>query len=97
MKRTKPNSRPYCTCELLRLAMLGGPDGLLEHMRQNGVTPNVVTLCNIMYLTSYSQDIENKLLDYAKSNHVQLDVEFFNTLIKRFCSKNDSENALVSC
>lgn len=76
-----------------RLLLFGGAEKFLDRMKNDGVKPNEKTLTLILDLLPSSVEAENKFLKYIKRNSLNVDIVFFNMLIKKRCMRNCYEDA----
>nr|XP_003707096.2 PREDICTED: pentatricopeptide repeat-containing protein 1, mitochondrial [Megachile rotundata] len=79
--------------ETNQLFLFGGAEKFLNRMKENGVQPDVKTLTLILDLLPSSLEAENKFLKYIKRNFLDVDIVFFNMLIKKRCMRNCYEDA----
>lgn len=76
-----------------RLAALGGPLTILEDMKKNGVSPNVLTVTIIVCSLPQNIEAESWLLEYMAAERVERDIDFYNMIIRRRNRRNDYEAA----
>lgn len=74
-----------------RLMLLGGVNGLLELMKQDGVKPTINTFT--LFLNLISKDSEDSLVAELVKNNIRPDIEFFNSLIKNICISKGADEA----
>nr|XP_033341071.1 pentatricopeptide repeat-containing protein 1, mitochondrial [Megalopta genalis]XP_033341072.1 pentatricopeptide repeat-containing protein 1, mitochondrial [Megalopta genalis] len=68
-----------------KLILFGGAEKLLERMKDDNVTPNTKTLTILMELLPNSLEAENQFLKYINKYDMEVDISFFNMLIKKRC------------
>ncbi|XP_032663276.1 pentatricopeptide repeat-containing protein 1, mitochondrial isoform X2 [Odontomachus brunneus] len=66
-----------------RLLLFGGIDGLLSRMAADNVKPDAKTITMLLDLIPNTVSAENLLLKTVDKNNIQLDIDFYNMLIKR--------------
>ncbi|EGI62120.1 Pentatricopeptide repeat-containing protein 1 [Acromyrmex echinatior] len=66
-----------------RLILFGGVEGFLSRMSNDGVTPNIKTITLLLDLIPNTVPAENILIKTAEEKNIELDIDFFNMLIKR--------------
>ncbi|XP_034940243.1 pentatricopeptide repeat-containing protein 1, mitochondrial [Chelonus insularis] len=76
-----------------RLAFFGGYKGFLNRMMKSGITPDVSSLTLLMEISPNSLTIEKEIIQHARKLQINLDIDFFNMLIKKRCLRKDYKNA----
>ncbi|XP_011866792.1 PREDICTED: pentatricopeptide repeat-containing protein 1, mitochondrial [Vollenhovia emeryi] len=66
-----------------RLILFGGLEGFLNRMSNDNVKPDAKTITLLLDLIPNSVPAENLLVKTADDQNIQLDIDFFNMLIKR--------------
>ncbi|XP_031825956.2 pentatricopeptide repeat-containing protein 1, mitochondrial isoform X1 [Nomia melanderi] len=66
-----------------RLILFGGFEKLLERMESDNVIPDVKTMTLFMELLPPSLKAEEQLLKYVEKKKIEVDISFYNMLIKR--------------
>ncbi|KYQ54424.1 Pentatricopeptide repeat-containing protein 1 [Trachymyrmex zeteki] len=66
-----------------RLILFGGLEGFLNRMSNDGVKPNIKTITLLLDLIPNTVSAENLLVKTAEEKNIELDIDFFNMLIKR--------------
>ncbi|XP_018343136.1 PREDICTED: pentatricopeptide repeat-containing protein 1, mitochondrial isoform X2 [Trachymyrmex septentrionalis] len=66
-----------------RLILFGGVEGFLNRMSNDGVIPNIKTITLLLDLIPNTVPAENILIKTAEEKNIELDIDFFNMLIKR--------------
>ncbi|KAL0119655.1 hypothetical protein PUN28_007828 [Cardiocondyla obscurior] len=66
-----------------RLILFGGLEGFLNRMFDDDVKPNEKTITLLLDLIPNTVVAENQLIHVAEKNNIELDIDFFNMLIKR--------------
>ncbi|KAL7291152.1 hypothetical protein TKK_0015069 [Trichogramma kaykai] len=66
-----------------KLILFGGINGMLKRMKDDKITPDVKTLTYLMQLVPPSTSAENEIVKIAKASNVELDIDFYNMLIKK--------------
>jgi len=79
-----------------RLILFGGLEGFLNRMFNDGVKPDVKTITLLLDLIPNSVPAENLLIKTADEKNIELDIDFFNMLIKRRSMRFDYKAAKVS-
>lgn len=79
-----------------RLAVFGGPLAILEDMKKNGVSPNVLTFTQLLDSLPQKNEAELQLLEYMKAENVPRDIDLYNMMIRRRNRRNDYQGATVS-
>lgn len=79
-----------------RLAVFGGPLAILEDMKKNGVSPNVLTFTQLLDSLPQKNEAELQLLEYMKAENVRRDIDLYNMIIRRRNRRNDYQAATVS-
>lgn len=74
-----------------RLALLGGVPGILKHMKADSAQPDIKTFSLLLPSIPPSKEAELDLINTANANSINLDIGFFNQLIKRRALRHDSE------
>nr|XP_054763052.1 pentatricopeptide repeat-containing protein 1, mitochondrial-like [Lytechinus pictus]XP_054763053.1 pentatricopeptide repeat-containing protein 1, mitochondrial-like [Lytechinus pictus] len=78
-----------------RLALLGGPRGLLENMETKNVKPDVKSLSLLAEILPGKKQEENQLLEYAKERNLKVDIDFYNVFIRRRTRRGDLKGAMA--
>ncbi|XP_072022394.1 pentatricopeptide repeat-containing protein 1, mitochondrial-like [Amphiura filiformis] len=76
-----------------RLALIGGCEGVLQSMEQDGVTPDIKTFGLLSGLIPHSKPAEKKLMVAMDAAGVKGDVDFYNGLIGEKALRRDIEGA----
>lgn len=76
-----------------RLAVFGGPLAILEDMKKNGVSPNVLTFTQLLDSLPQKNEAELQLLEYMKAENVRRDIDLYNMIIRRRNRRNDYQAA----
>jgi len=79
-----------------RLILFGGLEGLLERMTNDQVKPDAKTITLLLDLIPNTVTIEDLLITIAEKNNIELDVDFYNMLIKRRNIRSDFKAAKVN-
>lgn len=79
-----------------RLILFGGLEGFLNRMSNDGVKPNIKTITLLLDLIPNTVSAENLLVKTAEEKNIELDIDFFNMLIKRRSIRFDYKAAKVS-
>ncbi|KAL6424424.1 hypothetical protein ACFW04_009890 [Cataglyphis niger] len=66
-----------------RLILFGGMEGFLNRMAYCKIKPDIKTITLLLYLIPNSVQAENLLIAAADERNIELDIDFFNMLIKR--------------
>ncbi|XP_072763102.1 pentatricopeptide repeat-containing protein 1, mitochondrial isoform X2 [Anoplolepis gracilipes] len=66
-----------------RLILFGGMEGFLSRMAYTKVKPDIKTITLLLYLIPNTVQAENLLIEAADERNIELDIDFFNMLIKR--------------
>ncbi|KAH0533755.1 pentatricopeptide repeat-containing protein 1, mitochondrial [Cotesia glomerata] len=66
-----------------KLILFGGYEGFIERMERDNVTPDVKAMTILMEIVPNSEAIEKNLISLAKRKKIELDIDFFNMLIKK--------------
>ncbi|XP_023288589.1 pentatricopeptide repeat-containing protein 1, mitochondrial isoform X2 [Orussus abietinus] len=79
------------------LILFGGLQGILDHMKKDKVTPSISTFTLLLELVPNSPASEKMVINLAKSFDVKLDIDFYNTLIKKksFRFEYDAAKAIL--
>lgn len=78
-----------------KLILFGGVEGLLGKMKSDRIEPNVKTITYLMELVPGSVAAEEAIIKYARTYKIQLDIDFFNMLIKKRCMRDAKADAKV--
>lgn len=76
-----------------RLLMVGGVKGMMDHFRDMSVRPDAKTITILLDCIPNNVDAEAELITEADKIGAQLDVDFFNMLIKRRALRLEKETA----
>ncbi|KAG0716612.1 Pentatricopeptide repeat-containing protein 1, mitochondrial [Chionoecetes opilio] len=76
-----------------RLALLGGPSGVLMQMKRDRVTPDLKTFTQMLESLPPDTLAEQALLESMKNLNLEPDIQFFNMLIKKRNYRRDREAA----
>ncbi|OAD60641.1 Pentatricopeptide repeat-containing protein 1 [Eufriesea mexicana] len=72
-----------------QLLLFGGIDKFLQHMQDDNVKPNTKTLTLLLNLLPPTKEAEDYFLRYIDKNKLEIDITFFNVLIKRRNMRKD--------
>ena len=78
-----------------KLILFGGLEGLMQKMKYDRIEPNVKTVTYLIELVPGSVAAEETVIKYAKSRKIPLDIDFFNSLIKKRSMRGDKKAAMV--
>ncbi|CAG9818539.1 unnamed protein product [Phaedon cochleariae] len=76
-----------------RLLLVGGCNGFLENMDQNGCKPDIKTFTQLLDCIPSTLAAESDLMNAMKKMKVKPDVDFYNMLIKKRSMRFDYDNA----
>ncbi|XP_025993392.1 pentatricopeptide repeat-containing protein 1, mitochondrial [Solenopsis invicta] len=76
-----------------RLILFGGLEGFLNRMFNDGVKPNAKTITLLLDLIPNTTSAENLLTKIADEKNIELDIDYFNMLIKRRSMRFDYKAA----
>ncbi|EZA54634.1 Pentatricopeptide repeat-containing protein [Ooceraea biroi] len=76
-----------------RLILFGGLEGWVERMANDDVKPDAKTITLLLDLIPNTVLVENLLITIAEKNKVELDIDFYNMLIKRRNMRGDFKAA----
>lgn len=79
-----------------RLILFGGLEGFLNRMFDDGIKPDVKTITLLLDLIPNTIPAEDLLINIADEKNIELDIDFFNMLIKRRSVRFDYKAAKVS-
>jgi pentatricopeptide repeat domain-containing protein 1 len=79
-----------------RLILFGGLEGLMERMTNDKVKPNAKTITLLLDLIPNTMTMENLLIKIVEKENIELDVDFYNMLIKRRNIRSDFKAAKVN-
>lgn len=72
-----------------RFILFGGLENVLKMMKKDDVVPNAVTASLLLDLIPNTAYIEDLFLCNMKSSNINLDIDFYNMLIKRRCMRRE--------
>ncbi|KAF5304083.1 hypothetical protein FQA39_LY01868 [Lamprigera yunnana] len=72
-----------------RLLLVGGFSEFLENMKQNDCTPDIKTFTQLLDSIPSTGAAEEQLLQALKKYKIKPDIDFYNMLIKKRCSRFD--------
>nr|CAD7577958.1 unnamed protein product [Timema californicum] len=75
-----------------RLLLLGGPSGFLQAMKEMWVDPDIKTFTQLLHLIPPTLAAEKSLLEALSRLGVDVDIDFFNMLIKKRSMRGDYKN-----
>ncbi|XP_046753547.1 pentatricopeptide repeat-containing protein 1, mitochondrial [Diprion similis] len=78
----------------MNLLLMGGIGNFISQMENDKVKADIKTITYLMELVPGSELAEKSVINYAKSVGVELDVDFYNLLIKKKSFRFDYQNAL---
>ncbi|XP_076247397.1 pentatricopeptide repeat-containing protein 1, mitochondrial [Calliopsis andreniformis] len=76
-----------------RLILFGGINKFLQRMESNNVPPDIKTVTMLLELLPPTTAVEQFFLTYLEKKKFELDICFFNVLIKRRCLRNQYKEA----
>ncbi|TGZ49016.1 pentatricopeptide repeat-containing protein 1, mitochondrial [Temnothorax longispinosus] len=76
-----------------RLILFGGLEGFLDRMFNDGVKPDAKTITLLLDLIPNSTPAEDLLIKVADDKNIELDIDFFNMVIKRRSMRFDYKAA----
>lgn len=76
-----------------RLALLGGPAGLIKQMERDRVKPDLRTVTQLIDSLPSNNEAEESLLQSMKNTGLTPDTQFCNMLIRKRCFRNDFVSA----
>ncbi|KAL4624454.1 pentatricopeptide repeat-containing protein 1, mitochondrial-like [Arapaima gigas] len=76
-----------------RLALVGNMEGFLRKMESDGLAPNIKTLTLLADVTEPGSQSELNLLAVAEQHKLNLDISFFNTLVRKRAKAGDFRGA----
>lgn len=79
-----------------RLILFDGLEGFLNRMSNDDVKPNAKTITMLLDVIPKTVPAENQLIKVADEKNIELDIDFFNMLIKRRSMRFDYKAAKVS-
>lgn len=78
-----------------RLALIGGAEGFLQNLESRGLRPDLKTLTLLGDTAEPSPQSLSLLLRAAKQHQLKLDVDFFNSVIRRAARAGDMKTAQI--
>nr|CAD7267150.1 unnamed protein product [Timema shepardi] len=75
-----------------RLLLLGGPSGFLQAMKEMWVDPDIKTFTQLLHLVPPTLAAEKSLVEALSRSGVDVDIDFFNMLIKKRSMRGDYKN-----
>ncbi|XP_036398412.1 pentatricopeptide repeat-containing protein 1, mitochondrial [Megalops cyprinoides] len=81
------------TCASDRLALIGNMEGFLSKMEADGVKPSVKTLTLLADIIEPGGQSEVSLFSVAEQHKLDLDISFFNTLMRKKAKAGDYDGA----
>lgn len=79
-----------------KLGILGGFHGIIDEMNSDNVKPDVKTMTLLLEISPKSTSAEEQVIQYAKSRNIQLDIDFYNMLIRKRTSRGKLKLARVN-
>jgi len=79
-----------------RLILFGGLKGLMKRMTNDKVKPNAKTITLLLDLIPNTVTMEDLLITIVEKNNIELDLDFYNMLIKRRNMRSDFKAAKVN-
>lgn len=76
-----------------RLILFGGFDGIVKRIEDDDVVPDVKTITLLLDLVPNTKEAEKYVIRYAKNKKIGLDIDFYNSLIKRRCFRFEYKDA----
>ncbi|XP_029174644.1 pentatricopeptide repeat-containing protein 1, mitochondrial [Nylanderia fulva] len=76
-----------------RLILFGGLEGFLNKMDRSKVNPDIKTITLLLYVIPNTTQAENLLIEIAEKRNIELDIDFFNMVIKRRSLRFDYKSA----
>ncbi|XP_076546358.1 pentatricopeptide repeat-containing protein 1, mitochondrial [Osmia lignaria lignaria] len=76
-----------------RLVLFGGVEKFINGMKSRGVYPDTKTITLLLDLLPPTITAEDYFLKYLKNNNINVDITFFNMLIKRRCLRRNYMDA----
>lgn len=77
------------------LILMGGFNNFIDQMKKDNVQPDIKTITFLMELVPSTESAEKAVLKYAKAMGVQLDIDFYNLLIRKRSFRFDYDSAQV--
>lgn len=79
-----------------RLLLLGGVSGFLAELKSHDIKPSIGTFQHLLQVIPLTLSAEDALIFSMKNMKILLDVDFYNALLKRRCTRVGYDKASVS-